>query len=57
MKLEIACPNGEYTDGMKIYCKATGSLCGNQRFKSCKGWWVLTDNARKCPKWKEKNDG
>lgn len=49
MKLNIDCPHGEYGHMMRIYCKKTGNLCGNQRFKNCKGWWVLTDNAYKCP--------
>lgn len=57
MKIKIGCPNGQYRQDMKIWCKTLNNWCGNQRFKSCKGWWVLTDNAWKCPKRKEKNDG
>lgn len=49
MNVKIACPYGVYKSGMKIHCTKTGNLCGNQYFKSCKGWWVLTENAKKCP--------
>lgn len=49
MKVPIACPNGEYREGMKIYCTKTDNWCGNQYFKQCKGWWALTDNAQRCP--------
>lgn len=57
MKVEIECKNGVYREGMKIWCKALNYWCGNQRFKNCKGWWVLTDNASRCPKRKENSDG
>ena len=49
MKLAIDCPNGSYDEKMKINCSAVNGRCGNQRFKSCKGWWVLTENAKNCP--------
>jgi len=45
----LACPHAEYRDEMRIYCKAAETYCGNVYFKSCKGWWVLTDNAGRCP--------
>lgn len=49
MKLTLTCPHAVYGEGMKINCKKTGNRCGNQRFKPCKGWWVLTPAADKCP--------
>ena len=49
MKLTIDCPNGEYREEMRIYCRAMNGWCGNQYFRRCKGWWALTDNASKCP--------
>ena len=48
MKLTIDCPHGEYRGG-HIYCRKVKDICGNQRFKPCVGWWVLLDNADKCP--------
>ena len=56
MKLTLDCPHAEYRDGMRIFCKKLGSWCGNQRFKNCKGWWVLNDAAARCPKRKETQD-
>lgn len=55
MKLTCNCKNGEYR-GIKIWCNALNNYCGNQRFKSCKGWWVLTDNAGRCPIKEQKNE-
>lgn len=49
MKVELECPLGEYRSG-RIWCKAVDGMCGNQRFKPCKGWCVLTEGAKKCPK-------
>jgi hypothetical protein len=54
MKLELNCPNAFYNARMQIVCKKSNDLCGNQRFKPCKGWSVLTDNAAKCPLKKER---
>lgn len=53
MKLTLSCPHAEYRSGLRIYCKKSGGLCGNQYFKRCKGWWVLNDHAARCPKRKE----
>lgn len=49
MKLKLSCPHGEYREGLRIFCRKTGDLCGNQYFKRCKGWWVLNENAARCP--------
>lgn len=49
MKLTLECPNAEYRENMRIYCKKAGMPCAHQRFMSCKGWWVLTDQADACP--------
>lgn len=49
MKLKLNCPQAEYRSGMRIFCRKTGDLCGNQYFKRCKGWWALTEKADRCP--------
>lgn len=54
MKIRIDCPNGEYRDGMKIYCRKLKDWCGHQYFKRCKGWWTLTETAERCPVRKDK---
>lgn len=54
MKVTIECPHGRYVAGMRIWCDKIDGLCPFQRYKDCKGWWILTDNAGKCPKRKEK---
>ncbi len=56
MKLKLSCPQAEYRSGMRIFCRKTGDLCGNQYFKRCKGWWALTEKADRCPKRKENQD-
>lgn len=53
MKLTLSCPKASYGPGMRIRCSASGQSCGHQRFKSCKGWWVLTAQAAECPLRKE----
>ena len=53
MNVTIECPHGRYVAGMRIWCDKIGGLCPHQRYKDCKGWWILTDNAGKCPKRKE----
>ena len=50
MKIKLECPHASYGAGMKIRCaKLDGGLCPHQYFRSCKGWWALTDRARECP--------
>jgi len=49
MKITLDCPNAYHGTGMRVYCRSTNGLCGNQYFKSCKGWWTLTEAAKKCP--------
>ena len=49
MTLTLSCPHAEYREEMRIYCKVAGGPCAHQHFKSCKGWWVLTDQADACP--------
>ena len=53
MKLTIDCPHGYYADRMRIMCRKTGNVCGHQYYKRCKGWWVLTEHAARCPLRKE----
>ena len=48
MKLTLSCPRASYDREMRIQCGA-GGLCGHQRYKPCKGWCVLTDQAGRCP--------
>lgn len=57
MKLTLNCPRASYDAQMRIRCAAAGDLCGHQRFKPCKGWCVLTDQAGKCPLREGKEDG
>jgi len=45
MKVTIECPHGRYVAGMRIWCDKIDGLCPFQRYKDCKGWWILTDNA------------
>ena len=49
MKVPIGCPEGEYRDGMRIWCRKAKGWCGNQFFKRCKGWWALNERAAACP--------
>lgn len=56
MKLTLSCPRASYDGQMRILC-AAGGLCGHQRYKPCKGWCVLTEQAGRCPLRKEKDDG
>lgn len=49
MKIPLSCPHASYRSGMRIWCAKTGSWCGNQYFKQCKGWWALTERAALCP--------
>jgi len=49
MKVELTCPNAEYREGMKIWCKKLGGWCVHVYFKACKGWWALTPQADRCP--------
>lgn len=48
MKLTLTCPRASYDGQMRIQC-AGGGLCGHQRYKPCKGWCVLTEQAGRCP--------
>lgn len=51
MNLELTCPQAYYDSRMRIKCRAADdNLCAHQRFKPCKGWCVLTDQADRCPK-------
>lgn len=55
MKLTLSCPFASYDDGMRINCSRTGARCGHAYFKRCKGWWVLTGQADRCPLRKEES--
>lgn len=49
MKVPLECPQAEYRQGMQIWCRKLGNLCAHVYFKRCKGWWVLSDQAARCP--------
>ena len=51
----LECPNAEYVSGMRIRCKKLNGPCVHVHFKSCKGWWVLSEHARRCPVREEDN--
>ena len=57
MKLTIECPKARYGEGMVIYCDRDDQPCGHQYFKSCKGWFALTDGAKSCPMREEREHG
>ena len=49
MNPKIDCQNAHYTQNMRIWCDVVKGMCGNQRYKPCKGWCVLTEGAYDCP--------
>lgn len=50
MKIKLDCPYARHEPGtMRIWCEKVKTYCAHQYFKSCKGWWALTDEAGKCP--------
>ena len=49
MKPALDCPYASYDSRMRIQCSKAAGLCGNQRYKPCKGWCVLTESAGDCP--------
>lgn len=51
----LECPNAEYVSGMRIRCKKLNGPCVHVHFKSCKGWWVLSEHAHRCPVREEDN--
>ncbi len=58
MELKLSCPCASYRPDMRIACGKTLSYCGHAYFKRCKGWWVLSENAARCPlRRKENTDG
>lgn len=57
MNVSLSCPQAVYKADMRIWCTKAEGWCGNQYFKRCKGWWVLNDEAGRCPLRKEKAHG
>ena len=53
MKIPLNCPHAYHGPGMRVLCRRNEKLCGHQQFKSCKGWWVLSPQAERCPLRKE----
>lgn len=48
MKIKLDCPNAKHDNKMKVWCKVVDNYCAYQYFKSCKGWWVNTEQAKDC---------
>ena len=46
---KLTCPYARYNAQMHIDCTKTSEVCAHQRWKPCKGWCVLTDQAGVCP--------
>ena len=46
---KLSCPFAKYNSQMHIDCTKRGEMCAHQRWKPCKGWCVLTDQAAVCP--------
>ena len=53
MKLSLDCKQAYYNAKMQIMCRKINDTCAHQYFKRCKGWCVLTDEAKQCPLRKE----
>jgi len=50
MKIDpVTCPHAERRDGTQIWCRKAGDWCAHVFFKTCKGWWVQSPQADKCP--------
>lgn len=45
----LECPHAKYVRGMRILCRRFDDLCAHQRYLQCKGWCVLTEQAKRCP--------
>lgn len=57
MNIKLDCPHAFHGDRMRVYCRKTGEKCLFQYFKNCKGWWVNSPQAGRCPVRKEKENG
>lgn len=57
MTPRLTCPHAQYRDGMRIFCARAADWCGHVYFKQCKGWWVLSDMAARCPLRKDDEHG
>lgn len=55
MIVKLDCPHAVYREGMQIFCAHANDWCGHVYFKRCKGWWVLSDGAARCPLRRSKN--
>lgn len=51
----LTCPKSKYDADMRIRCTVADDLCAHQRYKPCKGWCVLTEQAEQCPARKDEN--
>lgn len=57
MRPKLNCPNAKYNSDMMINCSKRDEPCAHQRWCTCKGWAVLTDQAGNCPARKEEENG
>ena len=57
MRPKLSCPNAKYNSDMMINCTKRDEPCAHQRWCTCKGWAVLTDQAGDCPARKEEGNG
>ena len=57
MKLpDLKCPKAEYRNingEIRVYCQKLEGICWYQYWKPCKGWFVMSPDAKKC---KERED-
>lgn len=49
MKIGLNCPHAMYDEKMMIFCTKDEDVCVHQRFKPCKGFYVLTPDSEECP--------
>lgn len=55
MQIKLPCEYAKHNSRMQVICrKQGGTYCGHQYYKSCKGWWALSDTAAGCPLRKER---
>ena len=55
MKVKLDCPYGRYDSEMRIICGKDNEPCGWQYFRSCMGWWALSEGAATCVRRTEGN--
>ena len=57
MKIDpLTCPHAQRREETRIWCAKAGDWCGHVYFKRCKGWWVLSPQAERCPMRRDSHD-